>query len=114
MAAVEKLPRVLSTLEKGQWALRTVSGAGGSSRSLCVSGNVRPLVILRGGKGRCELFLTEDKPKLATYTYSCDSGDQGLTRIRPETSKLMVIDTQGISNGTPFQGRIEARHSGGC
>ncbi len=114
-ALAVKSPRILSSLEQGLWQLKPFGGSASSSkRSICVGPDARALSVIHGGKGKCELFVTADTPSEATITYNCSSGDQGLTRLRSESPRLMVVETQGIAGGTPFHSRYEARRTGGC
>ena len=109
----DKLPRIFSSIERGRWELRPI-GARTGGVSICVTSDARSLAVLRGGGGDCRVFTTEDKPTKAVLNYSCSGGDQGLTRVRIEDPRLMIVEAQGIRDGNPFQAKYEARRTGGC
>jgi hypothetical protein len=47
-------------------------------------------------------------------TYDCAQAGQGRTALRVETARLVQIDSQGVSGGTPFAMTLEARRVGAC
>ena len=58
--------------------------------------------------------MVEDRPGVATVSYSCPGAGSGRTTIRVETTRLLDIQSQGIVNNAPFEVRYEARRTGPC
>ena len=50
----------------------------------------------------------------AEVQYSCPGGGFGTSRVQVLTPRSVKIDTQGISNGLPFNYVVHARRVGDC
>ena len=102
----------LSKIERGRWHVREL-GSAVAPATLCLGD---PAQILRFAhrNASCTADVFDDGPGGATIQYSCPGRGFGHTHVRVETSRAMLIDTQGLSNGRPFSYRLEARRVGAC
>jgi hypothetical protein len=98
----------LAALDRGQWELRPRSGP---PERLCIRDG-RQLIQLRHPRLTCESFVVSDEPNNVTVQYTCRGKGYGRTHIRPETDRLVQLDTQGIVDGLPFNFEAEARWVG--
>lgn len=105
-------PQALFKLEKGQWELRAIGGNGAPLR-LCL-GDRRQLFQPLHPAPMCRQFVATDDATHATVSYDCAQRGQGRTDLRVETSRLIQLDSQGVTNGRPFATRFEGRHVGAC
>lgn len=103
---------MLDQVDGGNWELR-VRGAEAKVEKICIDGG-RRLIQLRHQNLRCEQVTIADLPTEVTVQYSCGKQGYGRTHIRRETSGLLQIDSQGITNGFPFAFAAEARRAGDC
>ena len=102
----------LAQVEPGQWQVKPFLGEG-PARSLCIS-NAASFIQIEHGEASCSRFVVEDRPGVATVSYSCPGAGSGRTTIRVETTRLLDIQSQGIVNNAPFEVRYEARRTGPC
>lgn len=112
VAANAPRPAVLTRIQPGQWSLRAVDGSA-PTRSMCVS-DPSTLIQLRHPNTACTRFVLDDGASAGTVHYTCPGAGHGQTTIRVETSALIHIDSQGISDNAPFNMSIEARRLGAC
>lgn len=103
---------VLDNLDHGGWDLRVRDGDGGNQQ-ICFDGG-RQLIQLRHANLNCKSVVLSDTPEQITVHYTCPGQGYGRTSIRRETSRLVQIDSQGISKGVPFAFTAEARRVGAC
>lgn len=105
----------LRQLEKGQWELRERGTRRDEPprRRICVGD---PAQLLRAGdrEGTCDQFVVADSPDRAVVTYQCKGRGSGRTDLRVETPRLVQIQSQGVSDGAPFDLQLEARRIGDC
>ena len=102
----------LAQVEPGQWQIKPFLGDG-PARSLCIS-NAASFIQIEHGEASCSRFVVEDRPGVATVSYSCPGAGSGRTTIRRETARLAQIDTQGFAGDAPFNASYEARRIGTC
>lgn len=102
---------MLDQLESGRWELRERSGS--VAQKLCAASG-RRLIQLRHPGAQCSTFVVEDSPAQVVVQYICTGHGYGRTRVRRETDRLVQIDTQGITDGLPFDFSAEARRVGDC
>ncbi len=102
---------MLAGLSKGEWTITPRSGA--ASRKICVRSG-RELIQLRHSQPNCSRFVVEDGASEVTVQYTCPGNGYGRTNIRRETGSLVQLESQGISDGLPFQVTAEARRTGSC
>jgi hypothetical protein len=105
-------PKALGTLETGLWEIKGV-GTDMSSHKLCVS-DMRQLLQPVQIQPMCKQFISDDAADHVTASFDCAAQGQGRTSVRVETSRLVQIDSQGISGGRPFAARMEGRRVGAC
>lgn len=103
--------QMVEQLQDGRWELRTRE-RGGVQR-LCV-GDRRRLVQLRHPDLACERLIVEDTPNSVTVQYTCRGHGYGRTHIRRETSQLIQVESQGVTDGLPFDFAAEGRRIGDC
>lgn len=103
---------MLDSLAKGQWKL--VDREGGTPfKTLCL-GDARAMIQLVHPRASCSRYVIDDSATEVTVHYTCPGVGHGRTTIRKETNRLVQIDTQGISAGSPFSRSFEARRAGIC
>jgi hypothetical protein len=110
-AQAPSLP-ALSTVQPGQWALRSRDDPS-ENRTLCIA-DPRALLQVRHGGAACNRFVIASNPKDATVHYTCPGAGHGRTTIRVETPRLVQIESQGIANREPFAVSMEGRRTGAC
>lgn len=103
----------IGRLQPGLWQLRNLDEAGTMPRSLCV---IDPAMLfqVQHRNAPCSRLVIADGADGATVHYTCPANGFGQTSVRVESSRLARIDTQGISDATPFAYRAEARRVGTC
>lgn len=80
---------------------------------MCVA-DASTLIQLQHPNAACTRFVLDDQATAGTVHYTCPGAGHGQTTIRVETSALIHIDSQGISENAPFNMSIEARRTGPC
>lgn len=103
---------MLDRIDAGRWELR-IREPGNPAERICL-GNGHGLIQLRHQGAACEKFVVQDGPSDVVVQYTCRGKGYGRTHIRRETSRLVQIDSQGISGGLPFEFSAEARRVGEC
>lgn len=102
---------MLDKLDRGEWVVRFRDGS--DSKRLCLKSG-RELIQLRHMQPGCSRYVVEDGASQVTVQYNCKGNGYGRTSIRRESGTLAQLDSQGISNGLPFQFTAEARRVGAC
>jgi hypothetical protein len=97
-------------LQPGLWRIEV---KGQAPLLLCLA-NTEMLLQLEHRETLCPRFVIEDLPTRATVHYSCPNQGWGRTVLRIETPRATGIDTQGISNKTPFAYVASAHWQGNC
>jgi hypothetical protein len=106
------VPTALTSLQPGQWALRSRDGSA-PAKSLCL-GDPRILLQIRHGTAPCSKFVITNDPSQSVVNYSCGVAGNGRTSIRVETPRVVQIESQGIENKAPFEWSYEGRRIGEC
>lgn len=101
---------MLDQIESGKWELRE---RGAPPQQICVPSG-RQLIQLRHPGANCNSFVIEDTAAQVVVQYTCAGHGYGRTQIRRETNRLVQIDSQGITDGYPFEVSAEARRVGAC
>lgn len=109
--AQTKALAMLDGLSKGEWTVRVRDGS--QPRKICVRTG-EELIQLLHDEQNCSRFVVEDSAQSVTVQYTCRGNGYGRTSIRRETSGLVQVDSQGISDGQPFDVSAEARLTGTC
>ncbi len=102
---------LISSLEAGEWQVRSKSG--GEARSVCL-GDSKTLVQVRHPKAICSNFIIANEARQAVIHYTCPGSGHGRTSLKMETPRLVQIESQGIASNNPFQETYEARRVGAC
>ena len=102
---------MLDTLEPGLWELKQRDG-GGTER-VCLR-DARRLIQMRHAALNCERTIVDDEIGEVVVQYTCRGHGYGLTRIRRETTRLIQVESQGVSDGLPFVFDAEGRRIGAC
>ncbi|MEP9361173.1 hypothetical protein [Sphingomonas sp. KR3-1] len=101
---------VFGQIERGQWLLKEKLGG---ERRICFTAPVH-FIQLAHGNQPCEQFTVSQDQRSATVRYTCDGHGTGRTTVTVETPRLVLIDTQGVLDGSPFDQEYEARRIGAC
>jgi hypothetical protein len=109
--AATQQPGPLAQVERGQWELRGPNGA--AIGALCLGD---PLLLAQPVRPPqpCTSEIVSFDGHMVTVSYVCPGMGRGRTELRVETPRLVQIDSQGLSNGTPFALRAHARRTGPC
>lgn len=112
--AVSQAPALamLDSFEPGLWQLRDRDSSGGVQR-ICMR-DARKLIQLRHPSASCDRVVVSDGPTEVAVQYTCRGRGYGLTRIRRETRNLFQLESQGVSDGLPFDFSAEGRRLGDC
>jgi len=102
----------LTGLERGEWELKE-RGSASAPRRLCI-GDASQLLQPQHPGRQCKRFVLVNSPEQVAVTYDCAQAGQGRTAVRVETARLVQIDSQGVSGGTPFAMTLEGRRVGAC
>ncbi|HWH18664.1 MAG TPA: hypothetical protein VNT77_10090 [Allosphingosinicella sp.] len=103
----------LAGLQPGRWELRELDNPRAVPRSICI-GDTGMLLQLQHRDLPCSRLVLANEARSATVHYTCPSGGFGRTSLRVDTSRTVVVDTQGIDDNRPFQYRAELRRIGSC
>lgn len=104
--------QALRGIERGQWELRE-RGANTVPRRICVEDPAQLLQVQHPGAA-CRRFVVMDAARRVVITYQCVDHGAGRTDLRVETSRLVQINAQGISDSAPFSMSLEGRRVGDC
>lgn len=102
----------LASLERGEWELRERQD-GTATKRVCL-GDPGQLLQPNHSGLQCKRFILENSAQQIAISYDCGRSGQGRTTLRVETSRLVQIDSQGVSGGSPFALTIEGRRVGAC
>ncbi len=104
---------ILSSLKSGLWQFREKARGNDIVDAICI-GDVNKMIKIKNKNDRCTIKMLSQSGNSATYEYSCVGKGKGRTIIRKETSGLVQISSQGITDGQLFDFKLEARHAGSC
>ena len=109
--AATQQPGPLTQVERGLWDVRGTNGA--QIGTLCLGD---PLLLAQPlhAPQTCTAEVQSADGHVATVSFVCPGMGRGRTQLRVETPRLVQIDMQGISNGTPFALRAQARRTAAC
>lgn len=103
---------MLGKLQPGLWNLKE-RGSSDTADKMCIR-DPRKLLQLRHRDVQCSRFVVSDEPDEVTVTYRCPTGGSGRTTIKYEGRGLIQINSQGISQNSPFAFEMEGRYAGAC
>jgi len=109
--AATQQPGPLTQVERGQWELR---GSGGAALGALCLGDPLLLAQPLQAPGPCTREVLSTEGHVVTVGFVCPGMGRGRSELRVETPRLVQIDSQGISNGTPFALHAQARRTGSC
>ncbi len=108
MVVAQASPQMMGFLSDGKWVLKS-AGRGADSRDMCLGSTSAPLAQIEHSGQSCRITTQEISPREVAFNYDCGAGNNGYTRVRAETNKLVQVDTQGFKGNMPFHNRYEAR-----
>lgn len=111
MAQLPALPADLGALLKGRWQI-TEAGSK-TSTTQCIRDSHQFFQIMHPSL-ICSQRLLMHSGKRTSLRYDCPGEGWGHTVVTMESPKLVRISTQGISEGVPFDMKIEARYQDAC
>lgn len=96
----------------GLWEIsRSATGANAERRCLPSAVILAQWEHLRG---QCTRLVVSSGPASAVIHYTCTGSGFGRSTIRVITPRTLRIETQGISQGYPFNYVLHARRLGDC
>lgn len=104
---------LLSSLKSGLWQFREKARGNDIVDAICV-GDVSKMIKIKNKNDSCTFKMLTQSGNSVTYDYNCVGKGKGRTTIRKETSGLVQISSQGITEGQLFDFKLEARHAGSC
>lgn len=108
--AAASSPSALSTAEPGQWE---ISRSGAAPVKLCV-GKIEALAQFEHRSRNCARDVIRNGASSATISYTCPNGAFGESVLSLLTPRSLRVQTQGISDGAPFNYTFQARRLGNC
>lgn len=105
-------PSVLTEVNPGQWELSGLPGTKAPVRQ-CIASTAELAQVEHRGKS-CTRVIIKDSAAAAVIHYTCAGGGFGQSKMTLITPRSLRIETQGISDGLPFNYVLQARHMGLC
>ena len=105
------LPPILAS-SGGLWEV-SKSATGVNAERLCVP-QAAALAQWEHRKGQCTRVVISATETEAVVHYTCSGGGFGESKMRVITPRTLRIETQGISDGFPFNYTLHARRIGDC
>ena len=105
------LPPVLAG-SGGLWEVSR-SAAGSRANKVCVA-NASAFGQWEHRRMRCTRDVLSSSATDAVIAYTCPGGDFGRSHVRVITPRSLRVETQGISQGFPFNYVLHARRVGEC
>jgi hypothetical protein len=104
-------PSALAQTSGGLWE---VAGVPGSPPIRQCVGDARALAQFEHRGQVCPRTIVSDSGDSAVIEYNCSGRGFGSSKITVLTPRSLRIETQGISQGLPFNYVIQARRVGNC
>jgi hypothetical protein len=105
-------PAALANAAPGQWEIAGLPGAKAPARQ-CISDPIALSQFEHGGRN-CNRTIISDSPSSAVVEYNCKAAGFGRSKMTVITPRSLRIETQGISEGLPFNYVMQARRIGDC
>jgi hypothetical protein len=112
VAAAAPRPGALAKAAPGLWEIAGVPGTRAPARE-CV-GDTAVLAQFEHRSRPCSRKVLVDGVSNAVVDYSCGGRDFGRSKLTVLTPRSLRIETQGISDGMPFNYVLQARRAGEC
>lgn len=110
--AAAQTPAALRATSPGLWEISGAPEIKGPVR-ICIADPAALAQFEHRGK-RCSRSVIADGASSTVIHYNCPAGEFGESRITVLTPRSLRIETQGISQGLPFNYVIQARRVGDC
>lgn len=104
--------KALAGASPGLWEIGGAPGMKLPARE-CVSSPVR-LALFEHRDQRCSRNVLNDDGTTVLIDYNCGGRDFGRSKMTLITPRSLRIETQGISDGMPFNYVLQARRVGEC
>ncbi len=105
-------PTALAQTSPGVWEISGVPGTTAPARRCLIDTAALSQVEHHGQS--CTRVIVSDTPSTAVVHYTCTNGGFGHTEMTVLTPRSVRVQTQGISNGAPFNYVVQARRVGAC
>ena len=105
-------PKALAGAAPGLWEIDGSRASGAPTRE-CVGDPLELAQFEHRGK-RCSRNVLSGSGTAALIGYSCNGRDFGRSKLTLITPRSLRIETQGISDGLPFNYVLQARRVGEC
>ena len=105
-------PTALAQTRAGLWEISGLPGASAPARRCLI--DTAALAQVEHRAQNCTRVIVSDSPPRAAVHYTCANGGFGRTDMTVLTPRSIRIQTQGISNGAPFNYVVQARRVGDC
>jgi hypothetical protein len=112
VAAAAPRPEALARAAPGLWEIGGMPGLKAPARE-CVGDPVELAQFEHRGK-KCTRNVLSGSGTSALVEYSCTGRDFGRGKLTVLTPRSLRIETQGISDGMPFNYVLQARRVGDC
>jgi hypothetical protein len=112
VAAAAPRDHTLSRIASGLWEVSGAQGARETLRECFADPGV--LAQFEHRAKRCSRKVLSDTGTSALLDYQCSSRDFGRSKLTFLTPRSLRIETQGISDGLPFNYVLQARRMGEC
>ena len=112
LAAAAPRPMALSKAAPGQWEIAGLPGSKMPARQ-CV-GDPISLSQFEHRSQTCSRTIISDSASSTVVEYNCKAAGFGRTKLTLLTPRSLRIETQGISEGLPFNYVLQARRLGDC
>lgn len=107
-----QLPSALAQAQPGLWEIIGVPGSAAAVRQ-CVA-DVAVLARFEHRARNCSATVLRDAGASAAIDYSCGPAGFGHSQVAVLTPRSIRVETQGISDGLPFNYVLQARRIGEC
>ena len=105
------LPPVIAE-SGGLWEVSRSATGAAAERSCVPQASV--LAQWEHRRAQCTRVVISSGPEDATIHYTCPGGGFGHSKVHVLTPRTLRIETQGISDGFPFNYVLHARRIGNC
>ena len=112
LGAAAPRPAALAGAAPGQWEIAGLPGAKAPSRQ-CI---IDPIALsqFEHRSRNCNRTIISDTPSSTVVEYNCQAAGFGRSKMTVITPRSLRIETQGISDGLPFNYVLQARRVGDC
>ncbi|MCL6728548.1 DUF3617 domain-containing protein [Sphingomonas hankyongi] len=110
--AVAQPPNALAQTSPGLYEIAGLPGAKAPARE-CI-GDVTLLGQFEHRRNNCTRKVLASSGNTVTMNYECKGGGFGQSKLTVITPRNLRVETQGISDGLPFNYVLQARRMGEC